>query len=54
MMIFGYVCARIVAFTITGHFEKKIDARELKNERKRSQNDPKYKVPWSRGEPTRL
>ena len=32
MMIFGYVCARIVAFTIAWHFEKKIDAHKLKNE----------------------
>ena len=29
-MIFGYICARIVAFTIAG-FEEKIDAHELKN-----------------------
>ena len=47
-MIFEYVCARIVAFTIAGHFEKKIDARELKNKETRPLNNLKYKVPWSK------
>ena len=32
MMIVGYVWARIVAFTIAGHLNKKIDSHELKNE----------------------
>ena len=31
-MIIEYVCAWIVAYTIAGHFEKKNDAHELKNE----------------------
>ena len=31
-MIIECVCARIVAYTIARHFEKKNDAHELKNE----------------------
>lgn len=44
MIICGYVCSRIVVFTIAVHLEKKIDAHYLKNEEKRPQNDPKREV----------
>ena len=53
-MILGYICVRIVALTIAGHFEKEIDARESKNERKRPQSDPTYEFSSPKGKPTRL
>ena len=39
---------------LQGILRRKIDAHKLKEQRKRPQNDPKYKVPWFKGEPTRL
>ena len=54
MMIFGYVCLRIVVFKIAGHFEKKNDAHELKNEETGRKMFLSRKFHGVKEEPTRL
>ena len=53
-MILGYICTRIMALTIAGHFEKEIDARKSKNEWKWPQSVPTHEFPSPREKPTRL